>query len=423
MKILSVLPLISIYSICTAAYVDKLNIIGNEHTKMHIIKRELHHPIPGEYDSTLALEDRNRIYNLGLFSKVEIEPIDSFYTISLVETFQFVPVPMVEHSETKGWRFGGAIAILNFRGINQQLSFGANTIIGEEFNYGLVFSDPWITGDHVSLSSWAYQASGIDPFYSYNYMVRELGIRTGFYNKKYHKFNIAMIIDYSAIDTNGINVAILEKYENMPLHYKYISVPLTYHYDTRDIYIDPTSGALTTLSLTPSLSFGQSENIYSFWFQYKKYFKISDGYLNPVLSFDTRFLFKKSKSFPIGNYIHLGGKDFVRGYSPIPEKNSLEVTHLIEGYNVAYHSVQLQHTLFEKEEFDFMKFGLDFGLELGIDMVYFVDMGIISDELISFKLNNTIVGYGFGFRFFASGIGVMGLDFGFNPYGQQFTHY
>ena len=164
MKILSVLPLISIYSICTAAYVDKLNIIGNDHTKMHIIKRELHHPIPSEYDSTLALEDRNRIYNLGLFSKVEIEPIDSFYTISLVETFQFVPVPMVEHSETKGWRFGGAIAILNFRGINQQLSFGANTIIGEEFNYGLSFSDPWIIGDHVSLSGWAFQASGTDPF-------------------------------------------------------------------------------------------------------------------------------------------------------------------------------------------------------------------------------------------------------------------
>jgi len=390
---------------------------------MHIIERELHHPIPGEYNSTLALEDRNRIYNLGLFSKVEIEPIDSFYTISLVETFRFVPAPIMEHSETKGWRYGGAIAFLNFRGVNQKLVSWVSTIIGEEINYGLSFSDPWITGDHVSLSGWAYQNSGNNPFYSYNYKSRGCGIGTGFYNKKYHKFNFAMNIDYSSIDTNGINVKILEKYDNIPLHYKYISGELTYQYDTRDIYIDPTSGTLMTLSLKPNLSFGQSENIYSFWFQNVKYFKISDGYLNPVLSFDTRFLFKQSKSFPIGAYVYLGGEGFVRGYSPLPEKNSYEVTHLIEGYNVVYQSFQLQHTLFEKEEFDLMKFGLDFGLELGIDMVYFVDMGIISDELMSFKIKNTIVGYGFGFRFFASGLGVVSIDFGFNPYEQQFTHY
>jgi hypothetical protein len=32
------------------------------------------------------------------------------------------------------------------------------------------------------------------------------------------------------------------------------------------------------------------------------------------------------------------------------------------------------------------------------------------------------VGFGFGFRIFASGAGVIGIDFGFNPYGQQFLH-
>ena len=119
MKILSVLILSVLCSICIAAYVDQLNIIGNEHTKIHIIERELQHTIPAEYDSTLALEDRNRIYNLGLFSTVEIEPIDSFYTVFLVETFRFVPIPIVDHSDAKGWSYGGAIAFLNFRGVNQ----------------------------------------------------------------------------------------------------------------------------------------------------------------------------------------------------------------------------------------------------------------------------------------------------------------
>ena len=129
-----------------------------------------------------------------------------------METFRFLPVPIVEHNEAKGLRYGGAISFLNFRGVNQKLGFGANTIIGEEFNYGLSFSDPWIIGDHVSLSGWAFQASGTDPFESYNYIARGFGIGTGFYKKKYHKFNIEMTIRYTSIDTNGINAAVLAKY-------------------------------------------------------------------------------------------------------------------------------------------------------------------------------------------------------------------
>jgi len=416
MNNLLLLALFFSFSLCTASLVESINIVGNDHTQNRIILREIQHPIPGEYDSTLSLEDRNRIYNLGLFSTVEIKQIDSFYTVFLVETVQFYPIPLLDHNEAKGWSYGGAIAFLNFRGANQKLTFGS--IIGKETSYFLDFKDPWIKGDHVSLSGIVYQSVTKNPLYSYNYKERGFSMGTGFYKNQFHKIKILIGIEYTAIDTSGINIAALEKYDNMPLNYKYMRGELTYRYDTRDIYLDPTEGSVTTLFLKPKLSFGQSENYHLFLFKYLKFFKISDEYLNPVLSFDTRFLFQKSKSFPIFAYIYLGGEGFVRGYSPIPEKNSSEVTNLIEGYNVVYHSVQLQHTLFEKEEFDFMKFGL----ELGIDMVYFVDMGIISDELISFKLKNTIVGYGFGFRFFASGAGVIEIDFGFNPYGQQFYH-
>ena len=65
---------------------------------------------------------------------------------------------------------------------------------------------------------------------------------------------------------------------------------------------------------------------------------------------------------------------------------------------------------------------MKFGFEFGIDIVYFVDIGVISSESTSFNFKNTIAGYGFGFRIFASGAGVIGIDIGFNPYGQQFYH-
>ena len=103
MKYFIFFTLISLNSICTASQLEEIKIIGNEHTQNDIILREIQHPIPGEYDSTLAQGDRNRIYNLGLFSTVEIVRVDSSYTVFLVETFRFFPVPIVDYNEAKGW--------------------------------------------------------------------------------------------------------------------------------------------------------------------------------------------------------------------------------------------------------------------------------------------------------------------------------
>ena len=58
-------------------------------------------------------------------------------------------------------------------------------------------------------------------------------------------------------------------------------------------------------------------------------------------------------------------------------------------------------------------------IEFGIDLIYFADFGIITKEIANFKLNNKIFGYGFGFRFFSSGLGVLSIDFGFNPYDKK----
>ena len=416
MKYFIFLTLISLPFICTASQLEEIKIIGNEHTQNDIILREIQHPIPGEYDSTLVREDRNRIYNLGLFSTVEIEQVDSTYTIFLVETFRYFPIPIVDFNEAKGWSYGGGIVFLNFRGMNEKLTIGG--IIGEETTYFLDFRDPWIAGDHVSLSGSVYQFHTKNPVYSYYYKEKGFNIGTGFYKNEFHKIKIQTGFEYAAIDTSEVNEKSNENQKVIPLKYKYIKGEFTYRYDTRDIYLDPTAGVLITLNLNPKFSIGETENYHLFQIKYLKYFQLSRGFFNPVLSLETRLLLQQSESFPIFAYQYLGGEDFVRGYSPLPDKNAEEIAHLIEGYNIFYHTVQLQHTLIKKN--DYNRFNI--GIEFGIDMVYFADIGIISDEFSSFKLKNTILGYGFGFRIFASGAGVIGVDFGFNPYGQQFLH-
>ena len=112
---------IILFSICKSKHINNINIIGNEHTKSHIIEREVQHIIPGVFDSTVATKDRDRIYNLGLFSTVEIYQLDSTYNIFVIETLNILPLPLVNYDEGKGFSYGGSIAFLNFRGLNEKL--------------------------------------------------------------------------------------------------------------------------------------------------------------------------------------------------------------------------------------------------------------------------------------------------------------
>ena len=74
------------FTIMAATSVDTLIIEGNIHTLEKIILREIYHPIPGEFQEDLALEDKNRLYNLGIFSLIEISKSGNEYKIVLVET-------------------------------------------------------------------------------------------------------------------------------------------------------------------------------------------------------------------------------------------------------------------------------------------------------------------------------------------------
>jgi len=415
MNLQSFLLLLFLNSICFTTQILDVKIIGNKNTRNEIILREINHPYPAEFDSSMAKEDRNRIYNLGLFSTVDIQLMDSFYTVTLVETFRFSPIPIAYLDESKGWSYGGGIALLNFNGKNQKLIFGG--IGGEETTYFLDFNDPWIAGDHVSLSGNIYQFHTQNPVYSYQYKENGINIGSGFYKKDIHKFNFLLGLEYVSIDTNTteFDISGMNYPDEILVDYKFIRGEFGYIYDKRDIFLDPTSGEKGTFYFKPKISIGNSDNYYRFQFRYSKFYQLSENYLNPVFSVYSKLHVQFSKALPIFEYQYLGGKDFVRGYSPLPEENDSEVSHLIEGFNIIYQSFQLQHTLFEKKDYS--------GVELGIDMVYFYDFGISANKISSFRLQETLIGFGFGFRLFASGAGVIGIDFGFNPYGQKFLHF
>ena len=402
--------LLSTFQFYFASQITDIKIIGNKYTQNSIILREIHQDITGKYDSTLAIEDRNRLYNLGLFSTVNINLLDSTYTINLVETFHYYPLPIIEYDESKGWSYGLGIAFLNFNGLNQKLIIGG--ILGQETTYFIDFNDPWIIGNHVSLSSSIYKFNTQNPIYLYNYLEKGINIGTSLYYKKNHKFKFLIGFENISIDTTNLtNKRINYNLNNLLNKYQYIRSDLGYIYDKRDIFLDPTSGEKISFYFKPKFSMENSDHYYQFLFIYTKYFLLLKTSLEPVLSAQSKIYLKYSKTLPIFEYQYLGGEDFVRGYSPLPDENSNKISHLIEGFNIIYQSFQLQHTLLSKKDYS--------GVELGIDIVYFTDFGITSNTLETMKMQNILIGYGCGFRFFISGAGVIKIDFGFNPYGEK----
>jgi hypothetical protein len=109
----------------------------------------------------------------------------------------------------------------------------------------------------------------------------------------------------------------------------------------------------------------------------------------------------------------LGSENYVRGYSPTPNKNG-PFENYIEVDQLIYQSIQTQFTISPRIDRG--------GIEMGIDGILFVDHGMGTILKNPFEIKNTIYGYGFGLRLFLSGFGYIGLDLGFNPSGDARIH-
>lgn len=398
---------ITLLSTVFASQVSQVVVLGNEHTREHIITRELQHPIPSEFDPEFADQDRNRLYNLGIFSTVEITQRGSDYLIILIEAFRVIPIPITRYDEAKGsdgWSFGGIMAFMNFRGLDERLQIGGT--VGNIKSYFFSFSDPWVYGVHGSLSVEIRNQYNEHPVYAYGLRQKSFFAGTGVYRDYSHKLNLRIGHVKRSLEISTDTTRLV-----LPIHlnsYHHLEVQAGYIYDTRDIYWDPTHGILAGLNWHSGFGLHGSHDFHSLGVNLNLYRELLRLPLDPVLSLKTFAFFQFPNTQPVFRRVYLGGESYVRGYSPVPWDNPSQASDRIEVTHLIYHTLEYQMTLSKKRDLD--------RIELGIDFLIFTDYGYGSDELKDLKFNKGILGYGFGLRMFASGFGVLSLDFGFNPY-------
>ena len=183
-------------------FIEKIEVKGNTKTLDYVIRREIKHETLNLLDSLTAEQDRERIENLGIFSEVTWKtiPLDSekFKLVFLViESVQNLPPSILPtYDERTGWSINAGILFTNFKGRNQSLSF--NLSIGGKDTYGLIFSDPWILGDHVSLRSEIDKSIYRHNFLDYNVEKDKIRIDFG----KWFGENIKTLIGFSLESIN-----------------------------------------------------------------------------------------------------------------------------------------------------------------------------------------------------------------------------
>ena len=383
---------------------------GNKVTKEHIIIREISHPLNQAFDSTLAREDRNRLYNLGIFELVEVypqvtEPGEAALVVEVVESIRMVPIPIFYHLEQLGWSYGGGVSYLNFRGLNQRLNLTAT--YGAEKTYTIMFSDPWLFGDRISVTGWMLHMFRRHPVDSIRIEIQdvELGAGRSSADKRLSVFG-AVSLERRIVHPQG-RLPDIPGNPTPDTPHRVFQSKFSLIWRTTDIWRDPTRGYRLSFGLTPVIGLDDHS---------PSYIRVGLGgaWFYPLRSSDRPLVFGIGSS--ISHYDkapspflkqYLGGY-WVRGYHVDPDQNASEVRTYLKATSVVAASAELRQTLIPRRLFG--------RLEMGLSGVLFADVGWGYGPERSITAARPITGYGAGLRFFLPIIQIIALDVGLNPY-------
>ncbi|PYE88165.1 outer membrane protein assembly factor BamA [Phyllobacterium leguminum] len=232
------------------AYVERIEIRGNEKTRDYVIRREFDLSEGDAFNQVMIQRAKRRLDALDFFQTVNVSTVPGSAPDQVVLVVDVVEKPTGEFSVGGGYTTGGetpgasveaSITERNFLGRGQYVRIGAGGGQDDARNYSFSFTEPYFLGQRIS--------AGFDVFrksYSLKdkYDVEQTGgtIRFGLpitdnfsagvaYNYVQEKYDIDgnMLDEYGNPDPDLIAPAIIEAAEESPWIKSSISYSLTYN--------------------------------------------------------------------------------------------------------------------------------------------------------------------------------------------------
>jgi outer membrane protein assembly factor BamA len=314
---LLVMPLVSL---CAQSADDSLFVIkdiqiaGNDVTKEYVIRREM----KLHTGDTLRLEvmkrDRDRIYNLGLFNKVDID-----YTVEggqatvfvvVTERWYLLPYPVLglKYHDISKLYYGISVLDNNFRGCNEKIS--AQIGSGYDRWAALSYQNPKLTADddiYFSSSIIGQRVHNLSPTYgeylNNNFDINEtIGKRFG-YDQTFY-----VTAEYQVWQVND---ALIGRTVSHSGRDAFPDLVFAYRYDTRNDVEYATRGTLVALSFVKYGYGDNAVNTSASAFDIKHFIGIGE---NGGLGFRALGSFEWGGFIPPYQHFFFGYDDRIRGY-------------------------------------------------------------------------------------------------------------
>ena len=414
MKLRGLLLLLPILGLSQNLIVSEIIHKGNTLTKNYIIQREIQHQIQMPLDSTIAEKDQNRLINLGIFADVKWRAIPlenmtirlEYIVIENNKFFggRFFGGPAPAYDEETGWSYGAGGVFKNVRGRNEQV--GGGFAFGGRNVFGISYFNPWISGDHISLRSSIAKADLNHPYLPFRLKLNTVELNVG----RFFGYNRKTSIGFEIEDLNFIS-------DSISINYKYFAPQGYFHYDTRDLYSNPTKGILIKQVFRGRIDLKRRTQSNYTWFQsysiYKRLSKIEDQ--KPwifAVGLKTQMNFgEKDQQF----LATMGESGSVRGWHYPSHRNYEDPAQVYRfGFHNLKSSIELRKVLVPRFPFKNL-------YELGVTGGIFIDWGVTTQgnfgDLFSM---NPVWGTGFTLQFQIPFVPILRLDYGYGFYkGKQ----
>jgi outer membrane protein assembly factor BamA len=307
---------------------------GNKTTQDEVILREMQLRKGMFFSSELYKEDKEKIYNLGLFNKVDITPIlwpsnEVVLNVKVHEKWYIYPMPtagLVDGELRKIW-VGMNLRWSNFRGRNERvgLNFGVGSNSFVKANYNV----PWIGDDmHIftnisggfsndqNRSLLALGRINGQPFYYYrlnNFTYRNynFNITTGKYFTK--NFNIYTDIGFSIMSVSELGAGRTQSPDGTD---KYMILGAGLNYDSRNSREYTTKGYFINVNYKHYGFLKETDNFGRFNVDVHSFTPINLK-KDYAVTIATRLFssIAEGSSIPYYNHMIMGyGADYVRGW-------------------------------------------------------------------------------------------------------------
>ena len=376
-----------------AHLITDISITGNLKTPEYIISNQIKHPLDAEFNNTIALEDQNRIYNLDIFSYVQVGYDHSTYVVLVQEKKNITFQPLFKKIDGVGWSYGTKIFFNNIKGSTNQLglSIGTGKINLGEMKY--IYKSPFSNKAKLSISYKIDENQDIDEQYHIKKHIMSMA-----YEKKFNHFNLNMSIDNKSYKLN-LN-------DNTSIDYLYITQGLKYNRIRNEKLIS----SKIAINFTNYLSSNNYSDFQSINFNYQYIKTLGDNNNSPRINMRAKMHITSNDEIPIFAMQYIGGDDFVRGYEAKTSLNPSEVIEKLKFNNYIFTSIQFEIPWFEINSYK-------------TNILFFTDQAIGSNRYSSYDNTNRVVGYGFGYKITTKDNMQFDIHVGLNKYHNQVVHF